>query len=349
MRLLGLAEIAELFGVTRQVIANWKARKPTFPMPVAELKSGPVWEHAAIVAWAKSEKIALADSPPSEVKEDQSRQRRAVVAALMNMKGGVGKSTMTANFGWYAAYRHDVRVLMVDLDPQFNLSQYILGTKGYEELLEAKAPTIEILFKDSKEGGKPDSLTEVIRVVAEWKDGSCIHIVPASLELAWTMRRVTDRAHMLRDYLNDIRDRYDLILIDTAPTESILSTAAYLAADYVFVPVKPEWLSTIGLPLLLRSLKEFQTTYKNEAAPDIGGIIFNDTGDTTEHDHARRDVRKLAKSQGWYIFKNEVSHSNSYPAGARLGKPIFLTDNARAWKKAEFDQVAAEFLDRIGL
>jgi chromosome partitioning protein len=349
MRLLGLAEIAEIFGVTRQVVANWKARKPTFPKPVAELKSGPVWHYEAIVAWAKTEKVHLADSPAIAGKEEQPKTRRATVAALMNMKGGVGKSTMTANFGWHAAYRHDARVLLVDLDPQFNLSQYILGTKGYETLLEEQAPTIEVLFKDSKEGGKPESLTAVIRPVADWDDGSCIHIVPASLELAWTMRRVTERAHMLRDYVNDVRDRYDLILIDTAPTESVLSTAAYLAADYIFVPVKPEWLSTIGLPLLVRSLKEFATTYKNEAAPDIGGIIFNDTGDTAEHDHARADVRKLAKQQGWYIFKNQVSHSNSYPAGARLGKPIFLTDNARAWKKAEFDQVAAEFIERIGL
>ena len=349
MRLLGLAEIAEIFGVTRQVVANWKARKPTFPKPVAELKSGPVWKYDAIVAWAKSEKIPLADLPANEIKDHDAKQRRAIVAALMNMKGGVGKSTMTANFGWHAAYRHDARVLMIDLDPQFNLSQYILGTKGYEALLEEQAPTIDILFKDSKEGGKPDSLTTVIRAVAEWDDGSCIHIVPASLELAWTMRRVTDRAHMLRDYLNDVRDRYDLILIDTAPTESILSTAAYLAADYIFVPVKPEWLSTIGLPLLVRSLREFETTYKNQPVPEIGGIIFNDTGDTAEHDHARRDVRELAKAQRWYIFKNEVSHSNSYPAGARLGKPIFLTDNARAWKKAEFNKVATEFIERIGL
>jgi chromosome partitioning protein len=347
MNLLGLAEIAELFGVTRQVVANWKARKPTFPKPVAELKSGPVWEQNAIVSWAKSEKITLAEAAPREVKEAGPKRRRAVVAALMNMKGGVGKSTMTANFGWFAAYRQDARVLLVDLDPQFNLSQYILGSNGYEGLLAEKAPTIEILFKDSKEGGKPASLTTVIRRVTEWDDGSCIHIVPANLELAWTMRHATDKAHMLRDYLNDVRDQYDLILIDTAPTESILSTAAYLASDYIFVPVKPERLSTIGLPLLVRSLKEFQTTYKNEPTPDIGGIIFNDTGDTAEHDRARRDVRKQTK--GWYIFKNEVSHSNSYPAGARLGKPIFLTDNARAWKKAEFDQVAAEFLERIGL
>src|SRR4051794_714266 len=107
MKLVGLAEMAEMFGVTRQVVANWKARKPTFPEPVAELKSGPVWEQSSVVAWAKSEKIPLAESPAAERKSHSSRKRRAMVAALMNMKGGVGKSTMTANFGWHASYRHN--------------------------------------------------------------------------------------------------------------------------------------------------------------------------------------------------------------------------------------------------
>ena len=238
---------------------------------------------------------------------------------------------------------------MIDLDPQFNLSQYILGTRGYEALVAEGAPTIEVLFKDGKDGGKPESILDIIRMVAEWDDNSCIHLVPANLQLAWAMRHATHQAHILRDYIEEIRDQYDLILIDCAPTESILSTAAYLATDFVFVPVKPEYLSTIGLPLLLRSLEEFRMTYKNEAAPEIGGIIFNDTGDTAEHNRAREDVRKIALTEGWHIFANEVSHSTSYPAGARLGKPIFLTDNARAWKKAEFDQVAVEFLERIGL
>ena len=62
MKLLGLAEIAEIFGVTRQVVANWKARKPTFPKPVAELKSGPVWQLEAIVTWQRRKKFRLRTS-----------------------------------------------------------------------------------------------------------------------------------------------------------------------------------------------------------------------------------------------------------------------------------------------
>lgn len=350
MELLGLAEIAALLGVTKQVIANWKARKPNFPTPIAELKSGPVWSKDAVMAWAEGESIPIAEAPePAHDDGKTARNRRAVVAALMNMKGGVGKSTMTANVGWFGAYRRNLRVLMIDLDPQFNLSQYILGLRRYEKLVDDGAPTIASLFDEADGDGKQVVLSDVVRAVADWDDGSCLHIVPATLELAFQMRYAIDRPHILRDQIDDVRDQYDLILIDCAPTESILSWATYLAADYIFIPVKPEFLATIGLPLLLRSIKKFQAVHQNNPVPEIGGIIFNDTGEKTEHDRSRNYVQSVATKNGWYVFNNEVSHSDSYPAGARIGKPIFLTDNARSWKKEEFNNVAAEFLEKVGL
>lgn len=348
MVLVGVAEIAALLGVSKQTVTNWKARKPDFPKPAADLRSGPVWVKDTVLEWATAEGHSVGEEETAEPVEE-GKQRHAVVAALMNMKGGVGKSTMTANIGWYAAYHRNLRILLIDLDPQFNLSQYILGATGYERLIAAEKLTIESIFRDSSSGKRPKSLMEVITRVHNWDDGSCIHLVPASLELAWSMRYNTDRAHLLRDYIQDVRGEYDLIILDCAPTESILSTASYLTTDFVFVPVKPEFLSTIGLPLLLRSIKEFEVTHRNAPTPEIGGIIFNDTGEKVEHDRSREYVRQIATQHNLEVFKNEVSHSDSYPAGARTGKPIFLTENARQWKKDEFNRVAREFLERIGL
>jgi chromosome partitioning protein len=348
VELVGIAEIAQLLGVSKQVVANWRARKRTFPAPAAELKSGPVWEIDSIKAWAQDEGIELAENDlPQPSVGTESTMRRAVVAAMMNMKGGVGKSTMTANVGWFAAYTGNKRVLLIDLDPQFNLSQYILGVRGYEKLLDDKSPTVETVFAPSN--GSEAIGSELIQEVRNWEDNSCIHLIPANLELAWSMKYLTDRAHLLHDYLEEVKNQYDLILIDCAPTESILSTAAYLAADYVFVPVKPEFLSTIGLPLLLRSMEEFRKTHRNHSAPELGGIIFNDTGEKLEHDRSREYVKNLAQKHKLTVFKHEVSHSDSYPAGARVGKPIFLTDNARTWKKDEFNRVAKEFIEKVGL
>src|ERR1043165_1232 len=146
MRLLGLAEVAELLGVTKQVVNNWKTRRGGFPQPVVELKSGPVWSRDAIANWAISEGMEIDEEDSSESDRGDSR-RHAIIAAIMNMKGGVGKSTLTANLGWSGAHTKDLRILLVDLDPQFNLSQYILGHEGYQELVEIEGPTVAELFK----------------------------------------------------------------------------------------------------------------------------------------------------------------------------------------------------------
>ena len=341
MSLVGVAEIAELVGVSKQVIANWRSRKADFPPPVAELKSGPVWSRDAILEWARSEDLEIQGVEDDDVKPAPTR--RAVVSAMMNMKGGVGKSTLAANLGWYAAYSKDKRVLLVDLDPQFNLSQYIFGAQGYEQLLAEEAPTVEAIFQGTA------NADQVINKFKNWRGGSCLHIVPANLELAWQMKYVVDKPHMLHEFIEEVRSDYDLILIDCSPTESILSTAAYMSADYIFVPVRPEFLSTIGLPLLLRSMKEFGRSHKSRPVPEIGGIIFNDTGEKVEHDRSREYVEEFAANNGLTVFENDVSHSDSYPAGARVGKPIFMTDNARSWKVSEFARVANEFLDKVGL
>lgn len=343
--LVGVAEIADMLGVSKQVIANWRSRKGSFPDPSVTLRSGPVWARDAIIQWAESEGIEFAAKESAD--SEPTDGNPAVVAAVMNMKGGVGKSTVAANLGWYAAFARNLRVLMVDLDPQFNLSQYILGVEKYEALVESAAPTIEKLFHP--EGIAPGEFEALIQPAKNWNDGSCLHLAPASLDLAWSMRLALDRAHVLRDALDVVRDQYDLILIDCAPTESILSTATYLAASQIIVPVRPEFLSAIGVPLLLKSLKEFEKTHSRENQPAVAGILFNDVRDRVEHSRARRFVRDQATLNDLPLFRHSLSHSDSYPAGARQGKPIFLTDNARTVRKEELSDVCEEILTRIGL
>ena len=347
MSLVGVAEIAELLGVSKQVVGNWRTRKGGFPAPMATLKSGPVWAEEAVAEWATSQGIEIrsrddaTDTPVREV-------RRAVTAAFMNMKGGVGKSTLAANIGWFAAYHRNLRVLLIDLDPQFNLSQYILGVQEYEALVAREQKTVEALFAPLT-GEAPVPLRSLVHPVQAWDDGSCLDLVPASLDLAWSMRLALEKAHVLRDELEGLRADYDLVVIDCAPTESILSTAAYYASDWIVVPVRPEFLATIGLPLLIKSIREFENTHQTEHPPVIAGILFNGVSERVEHGRSRRDVRNTADTYDIPVFDNEISHSDSYPAGARQGKPIFMTDNARGSRKDELERVADEFLRRIGL
>ena len=177
-----------------------------------------------------------------------------------------------------------------------------------------------------------------------------LDLIPSRLELAWTLKNPTEKAHLLPKFLSTVSDQYDLVLIDCAPTESIFTTAAYRSSSYVVVPVKPEFLATIGLPLLARSLQEHKVMHQDQTL-DIAGVIINNmrrVNTPPEQITARNDVTKLAASYGWPVFEEVAYHSDSYPAGSRSAKPIFQTDYAREFVKDEFGEVATRFLSAVG-
>lgn len=347
--LLGLSEVADFLDTTRQSVANWRQRKEDFPEPVADLRSGPIWRRTEIETWAAENGISLRELNTEDPRSDTNGATTAV--AIVNMKGGVGKSTLTANLGWYCAYQQDKRVLLVDLDPQFNLSQYVMGTDGYEQHLKDGKGTVLEIFEQATpkavSGSKMEQLNgaDVIGTIREFRDGGVLHLIPSRLDLAWTLKNPHQKEHLLSDFLDEVREDYDLILLDCPPTESMLTTAAYLSSDSVLIPVKPEFLSTIGLPLVVKSLKDFGVQYRKREI-DVLGIVFNASTGKLEHERSRRFVRKVAKQNRWYVFRHEVSFSDSYPKGSRLGKPIFLTDYARWTKISDFYEMAEEFLGR---
>ena len=147
MDLVGASEVAEMLGVSKQTLINWRNRDSTFPEPVADLKSGPVWQRDEIVAWAKAAGVEVS---PKKRKQPAAAKRDAITVAVVNMKGGVGKSTVTANLGWHSAYKKNHKVLLVDLDPEFNLSQYTLGSERYHDLMVKKnKPSIYNVFEQT--------------------------------------------------------------------------------------------------------------------------------------------------------------------------------------------------------
>jgi chromosome partitioning protein len=347
--LLGLSEAAELLQISRQTLGNWRQRRDDFPRPEAELRSGPVWRLDDLTAWAGANDVMTAELV---TEADTAKAGLGTTVAMMNMKGGVGKSTLTANLGWFCALKKDQRVLVVDLDPQFNLSQYILGTAGYEEHHEAAKGTVLDIFEQatpasvSGVSARPEVTPEnIIAPIRSWRAGGRLDLLPSSLELSFTLKNANGKEQLLMHFLDDVRSSYDLILIDCAPTESVLTNAAYFASDSVLIPVKPEFLSTIGLPLVVNSLAEFARLHKRSV--DVLGILFNAASDKLEHDRSRAFVSQVAATHGWYVFGNEVTFSDSYPKGSRLGMPIFQTDYARWWKVQDFYAVADEFVDRL--
>ncbi len=280
----------------------------------------------------------------------------SVTVSLINMKGGVGKTTIASQLA-HAADRQDLRVLAVDLDPQSNLSQSIMGAGAYVEHLKHQKLTIAQIFdgyiptSGVHDSPRPIDLDEVIvKNAGYWRKNSTLDLIPSRLELSRTLKNPTGKERRLAKALARVSDQYDLILIDCAPTESILTDAAYFASRYVIVPVRPEFMATIGLPLLARSMKEFQIE-NDDHKLDIAGLVFNhgDYSSGPEVRKSKKEVREQAEEHGWHIFKNELPHSKSYPRAARAGAPISQTDNARWYVVDGFNSLKSEIFERLGI
>lgn len=274
--------------------------------------------------------------------------------ALINMKGGVGKSTLAANLAWAMATEPwSKRVLVVDLDPQFNCSQYLVGADRIAEIMKEQRPTVwTIMEQVTSVPGRPaasiDPADTIVHVYATRTRG-LIDLIPSQLDLSQSLRNPAGKEGLLHEAIVKLEDGYDLVIIDCAPTDSMLTTAAYLASDYLLIPVRPEFLSSIGLPLLEQSLKHFDVAYSGQS-PEVLGIVFNAMSKYAPEERlASADVMQIAKRRNWPIFENQIPYSRSFPKSAREGRPISRTSYTRVTVATNFRRFAREVAERLGL
>ena len=136
-------------------------------------------------------------------------------------------------------------------------------------------------------------------------------------------------------------------MIDCAPTESVLTTAAYHASGRVLVPVKPEFFATIGFPLLEQSLTTFRNRNRGHHI-DVAGIVINngfyDGGNNggPEKDTAMQEIVTEATRNGWGIFENEIPFSRGFPK-------LMRGNYTYPGNSTQFEYFAAEFFTKIGL
>jgi chromosome partitioning protein len=116
----------------------------------------------------------------------------ARTVSLINMKGGVGKSTLTVNLAWFVADEMAKKVLVIDLDPQFNASQYLLGQHDYERHIRQQRPTVwNVLEQNTRTPASPLPTPLAIGTAivnrARMPNGGKVDLIPSQLELAFSL------------------------------------------------------------------------------------------------------------------------------------------------------------------
>src|SRR5579859_2927168 len=173
----------------------------------------------------------------------------ATVIAVANQKGGVGKTTTTANLGAALALRGR-RVLLVDLDPQGNLTSAFgldrdLVQTVADSLLDRRVKLPILNVANGTAGSHPGATQ--------------LHVVPATVGLAAAEAQLINklgREQRLRDQLLVVADDYDYILIDTPPSLGVLTVNALVAATRVIIPTEARYFSLQGLKMLEDSIEE---------------------------------------------------------------------------------------------
>ena len=178
-----------------------------------------------------------------------------MVIAVVNQKGGTGKTTTTVNVGRVLATKN-YKVLLVDLDPQGNLS-YSLGVNQFEHSV-ANVLRNEVSIVDA-----------VIEIEKEDMD-----VLPTSTQLAKLELSQTDAvetAYSLKNALSELGDHYDFVLIDCPPSLSWLTINALSAADKVLIPMQLDVFSIQGLSQIIATIEEMKDQYNNNL--EILGVL----------------------------------------------------------------------------
>lgn len=231
-----------------------------------------------------------------------------------NQKGGVGKTSIVANLGMALAKLGN-KVLLVDTDPQFNLSFLFLGVdlidyedRNITELMLKKSPT-------------KDDVESCIMNVNENLD-----ILPSHLKLSILEKQLVNeyaRELRLAKILNQVQDQYDFILIDTPPSLGIFMINSIVSSDHVIIPCEPSYFSIVGAQLIIDTVDEIKNLGLNKNV-SIMGFIFNKYSKQTKVSEER--IKQLKELYPDIPILGKISKSISIEKSESEGKTVFDYD-----------------------
>ena len=248
------------------------------------------------------------------------------IIAVSNQKGGVGKTTTTINLAASLAMA-DQRVLVVDMDPQGNL------TSGLGQKASAEHTIYEALLGHAE---LPVLQTPV----------DLLHLVPADRHLAGAeveLVPLQEREHRLRHLLATVRDRYDFVLIDTPPSLGLLTLNALVAADTVLIPLHCEYFALEGLADLMATLSRIGKSLN--PGLDVEGVVLTMYGDRTNLGaQVAKEIRQFFESK---VFNTVIPRNVRLAEAPSHGLPVLLYDPRSRGAEA-YVALSHELLSRNG-
>ena len=246
------------------------------------------------------------------------------IISVANQKGGVGKTTTTVNLCTILAKRGK-KVLLIDADPQGN------ATSGLGVEKEIEISTYDILANDATiEQSLQDTAIKILKVCP-----SNINLAGAEVELVSMM----SREQRLREKLDEVKERFDYILIDCPPSLGLITLNAFTASDSVLIPVQCEYYALEGLGQLLNTINLVKK-HLNKNIQIEGALL---TMYDMRTNLSNQVVKEVKKYFGHKVFKTVIPRNVRLSEAPSYGMPITEYD-ARSKGAKSYIKFAKEFL-----
>ncbi|MFA1735889.1 ParA family protein [Fusobacterium animalis] len=270
----------------------------------------------------------------------------AKVISFMNMKGGVGKTMLCANFAYTLKKLKNKKVLVIDMDPQSNTSQYIIPKDDYGTLMKEGKTIIQLYSSiDDEIDYSAVSLTEkndnkeidIINTVNEGFD-----IILGDLKMVRLSNSTSSTVALeLKNFLSKkkLLEKYDYILIDCPPTQSIYTESAMLVSDYYILPLKPDFFSEIGISIMKNIIKKYNRTAPKRIKS--AGVIINMVHRNTYEKNMIKQIKDKNQND---VYEKYLYYSSEISSGVEHQKYIIDIKG----NKNNFKSIINEFLERTG-
>ena len=229
---------------------------------------------------------------------------------VFNQKGGVGKSSIVCNLAAISASR-GVRTLVVDLDPQGNSSQYLLGLPA-DRLRDTISDLLEQTISFRIASRRPEEFVHAT-------DYANLHVLPSSPDLDYLERKLEakHKIYKLKEYLKKLGELYDAIYIDTAPALNFYTRSALIAAQRCLIPFDCDDFSRQALYSIMGEISELQEDHNPDLV--VEGIIANQF--QSQASLPRRLVQELT-DEGLPMLPVRLSSSVKMKESHQAGKPL---------------------------
>ena len=242
-------------------------------------------------------------------------QKNAKVIAVVNQKGGTGKTTTTENLG-IGLVNEGKKVLLIDMDPQGSLT-ISLGYPRPDEMYPTLSDVLEKVIQESAENPKEGIIKQ--------REG--VDLMPGNIELSGlevSLVNIMSRETILKRYLDEIKKDYDYILLDCMSSLGMVTMNALVAADSVLIPVQSQYLSAKGLEQLLQTVSKVRRQINPKLK--IDGIVLTMVDKRTNYAKEISALVRNVYGGNIKVFKTDIPHSVRAAEISAEGKSIYEHD-----------------------